>query len=85
METSEKKIPTFVFEDLLFRRRLERNLNDEFERLNRLLAEQVELLQERKALMTEVREAAQGRWEEEETERPRPNSATETGEDADAD
>ena len=34
---TEKKIPNYVFEDLLFRRRLERNLGDELQRLYNLL------------------------------------------------
>jgi len=66
MEMSEKSIPTFVLEDLLFQRRLQRNLNTELERLNDLLAEQNRLLQERKALMVEAHEAVQQRWNDEE-------------------
>jgi hypothetical protein len=66
METTEKKIPNYVFEDLLFQRRLERTLNAELEKTNTLLAEQVRLLQERKELMAEIRRAVQQRWEDEE-------------------
>jgi hypothetical protein len=68
METTEKKIPNYVFEDLLFRRRLERNLNDELERLNKLLAEQVELLRQRKELLCDVHGAVLERWKEEENQ-----------------
>lgn len=67
MTTSEKKIPVYALEDLLFQRRLQRNLNTEQERLNNLLAEHVRLLQERRALMAEIHEAVQQRWKNEET------------------
>ena len=67
METTEKKIPDYVFEDdLLFQRRLYRTLNEEYQKLNALLIEQVRLLREREALMAEVHEAVQQRWEDEE-------------------
>ena len=66
MQTTEKKIPNYVFEDLLFRRRLQRNLNDELERLHHLLTKQVRLLKERDALMSKVHAAVQQRWEQEE-------------------
>lgn len=75
MEATEKTIPNFVFEDLLFQRRLQRNLNTELERLNNLLAEQMKLLTARKQLMAEVHEAVQKRWE---TER-RTESESQTG------
>jgi len=68
METTKKKIPNYVFEDLLFRRRLQRNLNDELERLHHLLTEQVRLLKEREALMSTVHAAVEQRWNEEEAE-----------------
>lgn len=80
METNEKKIPIYVFEDLLFQRRLQRNLNAEQEKLNTLLAEHVRLLQERRALMVEVHEAVQQRRDEEEKAEPLPNAATATEE-----
>ena len=67
MNTNEKNIPNYVFEDLLFQRRLHRTLNAEQEQLNALLAEHVRLLQERRALMAEVHEAVQQRWKDEET------------------
>lgn len=63
METTEKKIPNYVFEDLLFQRRLQRNLNDELERLNRLLAEQVELLQKREVAAAKIYATLMLRWE----------------------
>lgn len=66
METTEKRIPTYVFEDRLFARRLHRNLNDELERLHHLLTEQVRLLKERDALMSKVHTAVEKRWEKEE-------------------
>lgn len=66
METNKKKIPNYVFEDLLFRRRLQRSLNDELERLSHLLTEQVRLLQERDALMSNVHAAVLERWQREE-------------------
>jgi hypothetical protein len=66
MEASDKKIPNFVFEDLLFRRRLQRSLNGELERLYHLLTEQVRLLKEREDLMSKIHAAVLQRWEEEE-------------------
>lgn len=66
METTKWKIPNYVFEDLLFRRRLQHNLNDELERLHDLLVEQVRLLKERDALMSKVHAAVQQRWEKDE-------------------
>ena len=66
METNEQRIPRYIFEDLLFRRRLQRNLNDELERLHHLLTEQVKLLKERDALMDGIHAAVKQRWEEEE-------------------
>ena len=80
METTEKKIPNYIFEDLLFQRRLQRNLNAELEKLNTLLAEQVRMLEERKALMTEVHEAVQLRWKAEEIAESRRDTATATEE-----
>lgn len=62
METPEKRIPVYALEDLLFQRRLQRNLNTEQERLNALLVEHIRLLQERKQLLAEVHEAVQQRW-----------------------
>jgi len=67
MEPSEQKIPNYVYEDLLFQRRLQRSLNAEEERLNALLAEHVRLVAERRALMAEVHDAVQQRWKDEET------------------
>jgi hypothetical protein len=66
METNKKKIPNYVFEDLLFRRRLQRNLNAEYEKLSALLVDQVKLLKERDALMDGIHAAVKQRWEEEE-------------------
>jgi hypothetical protein len=65
METSEQEIPNYVLEDLLFQRRLQRNLNTELERLNTLLAEQIKLLEHRKELLSDVHEAVERRWKEE--------------------
>jgi hypothetical protein len=59
-------IPNYVFEDFLFQQRLQRDLNKELEHLNRLLAQQVRLLHERRALMTEIHEAVEQRWKDEE-------------------
>jgi hypothetical protein len=70
METTEKKIPNYVFEDLLFQRRLQRNLNAELEKLNTLLAGQVRMLEERKELMAEVHAAEKKRWTNEEQSTP---------------
>jgi hypothetical protein len=78
METTEAKIPNYVFEDLLFHRRLQRNINDELGRLNRLLEEQVELLQKRKELMVEVDAAVMLHWRSESNTLPESeNSNTE--------
>lgn len=83
METSERKIPVYALEDLLFQRRLQRSLNTEQEKLNALLAEHVRLLQERRALMAEVHEAVQQRWKTEEEAESNINSATGKEEHAD--
>jgi hypothetical protein len=69
METPEKKIPNFIYEDLLFQRRLERTLNAELEKLNAMLAGQVKLLEERKQLLAEIHAAVQQRWQDEEQSR----------------
>ena len=82
METTEKKIPNFVLEDRLFARQLQRNLNDELERLYHLLTEQVRLLQEREALMSKVHAAVQQRWKDEENAEPSTHSAAEDDQDA---
>jgi len=66
METNKKKIPNYVFEDLLFRRRLQRSLNAEYEKLSALLVQQVKLLKERDALMDGIHAAVKQRWGEEE-------------------
>jgi hypothetical protein len=77
METTEKNIPNYVFEDLLFQRRLQRDLNTELERLNKLLAEQVELLQKREVASAKIYATLMLRWEsEEESVSPNPNEAT---------
>jgi hypothetical protein len=51
MQIDSNGIPNRVFEDLLFRRRLERNLNQELERFNRLLKEQIFLIEQRRELL----------------------------------
>ena len=84
MEPNDKKIPIYVFEDLLFRRRLQRNLNVELERLNNLLAEQNRLLLERKELMDEVHESVQRQWSVGENSESGSQSATEAEEDRNA-
>ena len=85
METPERKIPNYIFEDLLFRRRLEKTLNAEQERLNALLAEHVRLLEERRALMAEVHEGVQRRLEAEERGEPRSQATAVTEEAVDGD
>jgi hypothetical protein len=70
MEASEIKIPNYVFEDRLFQRGLERTLNAELEKLNALLAEQIKLLEQRKELLSDVHEAVQRRWKEEQDSGP---------------
>jgi hypothetical protein len=82
---TEKKIPNYFIEDRIFARRLQRNLNDELERLYRLLVEQVRLLKERTALMADISEAVQRRWKEEEKAESNIHSVLMTEEDADAD
>jgi hypothetical protein len=79
--TEENRIPTFVLEDLLFQRRLQRNLNAELERLNNLLVTQVTLPEERKQLLAEVHEAIQKRWDEEGGFTPHSGTATEEARD----
>lgn len=76
MAVNEREIPKYVFEDLLLRRRLERNLNTELESLNRLLTEQVELLQKRKELCAEVNAAVMLRWRNEEDAMPESENPT---------
>jgi predicted nuclease with TOPRIM domain len=85
MKTNEVKIPIYVFEDLLFERRLQRNLNAEQEKLNALLAEHVRLLEVRRQLMSKVHEAVQQRWDTEEAAASSIHSVAMTEEDADAD
>jgi len=85
MKTTEKNIPNYVFEDLLFQRRLHRTLNAEQEKLNALLAEHVRLLTERRALMAEVRASVQQRWKEEEASVSIIHSAPEAEESSDGD
>lgn len=85
METTEKRISTYVLEDRLFARRLHRNLNDELERLHHLLTEQVRLLKERDALMSKVHAAVQRRWDTEEAAASEIHLAPETEENGDAD
>jgi hypothetical protein len=85
MNTNEKNIPNYVFEDLLFQRRLHRTLNAEQEKLNALLAEHVRLLAERRALMAEVHAAVQQRWKDEEDAAPNSHPAPEAEESSDAD
>lgn len=70
MAVNEREIPKYVFEDLLFRRRLERNLNTELESLNKPLTEQVELLQKRNEVFAEVNAAVMLRWSNEEDAMP---------------
>lgn len=84
METTEKTISNYVFEDLLFQRRLQRNLNAEQERLNALLAEHIRLLEARRQLMAEVHEAVRQRWQSEEEAASKINSATSIEESHDA-
>ena len=55
---TEKRIPNDKFE-----LRLHHNLNKEYQKLNALLVEQVKLLRQREALITNAHAA---RWEEEE-------------------
>jgi hypothetical protein len=66
MKTTKKRISNYVFEDLLFRRRLQRSLNAEYEKLSALLVQQVKLLKERDALMDGIHAATQERWQREE-------------------
>jgi hypothetical protein len=80
METPEKRIPNYVFDDLLFQRRLERTLNAESEKLNTLLAEHVRLLEARRKLIAEVHEAVQQRWKDEEGAASNIHSVKETEE-----
>lgn len=70
--TNDKQIPNYVFEDLLFRRRLERTLNKELERFNALLKEQMFLIDQRNDLLRDLRCAALQRLADEETFPPTP-------------
>jgi hypothetical protein len=85
MKITEKIIPNYVFDDLLFQRRLQRNLGDELQRLYNLLVEQVRLLKERETLLANISEAVQQRWDEEKEAERCIHPATATEEDADAD
>lgn len=80
--SNNKENRTSLLEDLLFRRRLQRNLNSELERLNGLLVEQIRLLQERKALMAEAHDAIQKCWREQEDAEPSVQSTAEEDKDA---
>lgn len=74
MSTS-KQIPNYVFEDLLFRRRLERTLNAELERFNALLKEQNSLIEKRRdSLCTVSLATAEKLSREEEADGTEPNS-----------
>jgi hypothetical protein len=78
MEITEKQIPNYVFEDLLFRRRLERTLNAELERFNGLLKEQISLIEKRRESLCAVSVAtAEKLNREEQADSPEVNSATE--------
>lgn len=48
MQKRNNGIPNKVFEDLLFHRRLERDLDNKLERLNRLLKEQIASIEKRR-------------------------------------
>jgi hypothetical protein len=85
MEMTERKTPTYVLEDLLFQRRLERTLNAELEKTNALLAVQARLLQERRALMAEVHDCVQQRWKDEDAASSDTHSEPNTEGDGDAD
>jgi hypothetical protein len=85
METNEKRIPNFALEDLLFQRRLQRNLNAEQEKLNALLAEHVRLLAIRKQLMADVHASVQQRWKNEEAAASDTHTGPTTKGDGDAD
>jgi len=76
MSTS-RQIPNYLFDDLLFRRRLERSLNAELERFNALLTEQISLIQKRKESLLAISSAAAERLNrEEEADGAQPSSAT---------
>lgn len=76
MSTS-KQIPNYVFEDLLFRRRLERSLNAELERINSLLKEQIVLIEKRRESLSAVSSATADKLNREEQADSRAaNSAT---------
>jgi hypothetical protein len=71
MAVNEREIPKYVFEDLLFRRRLERQLKVDCELINRLLREQIELLRIRSELLVNISNAVQRQWKDEELSEPR--------------
>ncbi len=72
-----KTIPNYVFEDLLFRRRLERTMNAELERFNALLKEQMSLIEERRESLCAISAATAEKLErEEEADSSGANSAT---------
>jgi hypothetical protein len=76
MSTS-KQIPNYVFEDLLFRRRLERTLNTELERFNALLKEQIALIQKRSQSLLAISSATAEKLSREvEADGTEANSAT---------
>jgi hypothetical protein len=58
---TEKIIPNDKFE-----LRLHHNLNKEYQKLNALLVEQVQLLKSREALMSKIHAAVEQRWKDEE-------------------
>jgi len=55
--SNNKNIPNYVFDDLLFRRRLERTLNAELERFNALLEQQIVLIEKRRESLGAVSSA----------------------------
>lgn len=68
--TSDREIPKYVFEVQLFQRRLASTLRIEQERVNKLLREQVELLERRKELLCDLHGAVLDQWNEEENRAP---------------
>ena len=63
--SSDGQIPKYVFEVQLFQRRLASTLRIEQERVNKLLREQIELLERRKELLCDLHRAVLDQWNEE--------------------
>jgi hypothetical protein len=67
---NDRRIPDYVFEDLLFQQRLRFSLRIEQERMNKLLQQQIELVKRREEVLCELTRAMRELWNEEQNTAP---------------